>query len=253
MRKEAIILKSPEEIEIMRRANAIVAEVLQVLKENVRPGVTTMDLERLAEEETSRRKAKPAFKGYRQYPYCLCTSVNEEVVHGMPSAKRILKEGDIISIDFGVRHEGFYGDSALTVPVGKVSGEAMRLINVTAASLERAIEAAHVGNRLNDVSSAVQQYVEAEGFSVVREFVGHGIGRELHEAPQVPNFGIPGRGIRLNAGMVLAIEPMINMGTPDVRVLEDGWTAVTADGKLSAHFEHTVAITPKGPYVLSRL
>lgn len=253
MRKEAIILKSPEEIEIMRRANAIVAEVLQVLKENVRAGVTTMDLERLAEEETSRRKAKPAFKGYRQYPYCLCTSVNEEVVHGMPSAKRILKEGDIISIDFGVRHEGFYGDSAVTVPVGKVSGEAMRLINVTAASLERAIEAAHVGNRLNDVSSAVQQYVEAEGFSVVREFVGHGIGRELHEAPQVPNFGIPGRGIRLNAGMVLAIEPMINMGTPDVRVLEDGWTAVTADGKLSAHFEHTVAITPKGPYVLSRL
>lgn len=250
--KDEIILKSPDEIESMRRAGLIVAEVLQVLKEKVRTGATTLDLEKIAEEETAKRKAKPAFKGYRGYPYCLCTSVNNEVVHGMPS-KKVLNEGDIISIDFGVRSEGFYGDSAITVPVGKISENAERLIRITEASLDRAIEAAREGNRLMDVSSAVQRCVEAEGFSVVREFVGHGIGRELHEPPQVPNFGIPGRGIKLKAGMVLAIEPMINMGGWGVKILEDGWTAVTADGSLSAHSEHTVAITPDGPYVLTRL
>ncbi|HXI09401.1 MAG TPA: type I methionyl aminopeptidase [Thermodesulfobacteriota bacterium] len=235
----------------MRRANLTVAGVLSVLKSSVRAGVTTLDLERIAEDELKKTGAKPAFKGYRGYPWCLCTSVNNEVVHGMPS-KRVLAEGDIVSIDFGVLSEGFYGDAALTVPVGSISSDAARLVRVTEESLEKAIEAAVVGNRLLDISAAVQRYVESHGFSVVREFVGHGIGRELHEAPQVPNFGVPGRGIRLKAGMVLAIEPMINMGAPDVKILDDGWTAVTADGSLSAHFEHTVAITDDGPYVLSR-
>ncbi len=252
MRKEAIILKSPEEIEKMRKSNLIVAGILEVLKDSVRPGIATMDLERITEQEIEKRGTRPAFKGYRDYKYCLCTSVNNEVVHGMPSAKRILREGDILSIDFGVLHDGFYGDSAITVPVGQVDSEAMRLIRVTAESLEKAIDAAREGNRLMDISHAVQSHVEAAGFSVVREFVGHGIGRQLHEPPQVPNFGVPGRGIRLRAGMVLAIEPMINMGASEVKVLPDGWTAVTVDGSLSAHFEHTVAITEKGPYVLSR-
>lgn len=236
----------------MRRSGAIVAEVLQVMRENVKPGSTTMDLESIAEEEIKRRGARPAFKGYRGYPFCLCTSINNEVVHGMPSQKRVLREGDILSIDCGVLKEGFYGDSAVTVPVGRISPEAARLIDVTARSLELAIEAAREGNRLLDISSAVQGYVESHGFSVVREFVGHGIGRSLHEAPQVPNFGVPGRGVRLKAGMVLAIEPMINLGASPVKILEDGWTAVTSDGKLSAHFEHTVAITPDGPSVLTR-
>lgn len=252
MRRDEVILKTPQEIEAMRRTNAIVARVLQMLKENVGPGIATLDLERIAAEETKKRGATPAFKGYRGYPYCLCTSVNSEVVHGMPS-KRVLKGGDIISIDFGVLYEGFYGDSAITVPVGAVSMEAQRLISVTASSLEAAIGAAVIGGRLTDISHAVQSRVEAEGFSVVREFVGHGIGRELHEPPQIPNFGPPGRGIKLKAGMVLAIEPMINMGGYEVKVFEDGWTAVTVDGSLSAHFEHTVAVTPNGPYVLSRL
>ena len=252
MSREAIILKSPDEIETMRRAGAIVAEVLQVLKENVRPGVTTLDLEKIAEELTKKKKASPAFKGYRGYPFCLCTSINNEVVHGMPST-RALKEGDIVSIDYGARVDGFYGDAALTVPVGAVTEDAARLVRVTAESLEKAVEAAREGNRLQDISAAVQSHVEPEGFSVVREFVGHGIGRELHEPPQVPNFGIPGRGVRLRAGMVLAIEPMINSGGWAVKILSDGWTAVTADGKLSAHFEHTVAITPDGPLVLTAI
>ena len=251
--KEAIRLKSSAEIEVMRRNGVIVAEVLRVLQENVRPGSTTMDLERIAEEEIQKRRALPAFKGYKGYPFCLCTSLNSEVVHGMPSVKKVLKEGDIISIDCGVFFEGFYGDSAVTVPVGNISDGAGRLIDATAASLEKAIEQAREGNRLYDISHAIQQFVEAQGYSVVREFVGHGIGRELHEPPQVPNFGLPGKGVRLKAGMVLAIEPMINMGDSPVRVLDDGWTAVTADGKLSAHFEHTVAITPGGPYVLTRI
>jgi len=252
LRKDPIILKSPAEIDLMRRSSVIVAEVLSVLRGSVAPGVTTLDLEAIALEESARRGAKPAFKGYRGYPYCLCTSVNSEVVHGMPSVNA-LQEGDILSIDFGVLSNGFYGDSAITVPVGRVSAEAERLIRVTEASLDAAIEKARVGNHLSDVSAAVQNCVEAEGFSVVREFVGHGIGRELHEPPQVPNFGYPGRGIKLKAGMVLAIEPMINSGGYAVKVLDDGWTAVTVDGSLSAHFEHTVAITDDGPYVLSRL
>ncbi|OGP15379.1 MAG: type I methionyl aminopeptidase [Deltaproteobacteria bacterium GWA2_55_10] len=236
----------------MRRAGAIVAEVLALLKGKVKPGVTTLELEKIAEEETKKRKALPAFKGYKGYPYCLCTSINEQVVHGMPS-KRALNEGDILSVDFGVRFEGFYGDSAITVPVGKVSKDAERLIRVTEESLGKAIEAARAGNRLYDISSAVQTHVESHGLSVVREFVGHGIGRELHEPPQVPNFGIPGQGVRLKVGMVLAIEPMINVGGWAIKVLGDGWTAVTADGSLSAHFEHTVAITEDGPLVLSAL
>jgi len=251
LRKEAIILKTPEEIERMKGANRIVSEVLGILSGLVRPGITTMDLERCAAEEVARRGAAPAFKGYRDYPYCLCTSVNEEVVHGMPSEKKVLAEGDILSMDFGALSEGYYGDAAVTVPVGEISKEARRLIDVARESLERAIEAARVGNRLFDISAAVQGFVEAEGFSVVRDFVGHGIGRELHEPPQVPNFGKPGRGVRLKPGMVLAIEPMINAGGCETDVLEDGWTAVTADGSLSAHFEHTVAITPDGPCVLT--
>jgi methionyl aminopeptidase len=251
--KEVIILKTPSEIEKMRVSNLIVVEVLEILRENVKPGITTMDLERITEEETKRKGAKSAFKGYRDYPYCLCTSINDEVVHGMPSRNRVLNEGDILSIDFGVLYDGYYGDSAVTLPVGEVSTEAARLIDVTATSLDRAIDAAQVGNRLMDISFAVQEYVEREGFSVVRDFVGHGIGRGLHEPPQVPNFGKPGRGIRLKEGMVLAIEPMINMGRSEVKILEDGWTAVTEDGSLSAHFEHSVAITSKGPYVLSSL
>lgn len=253
MKRDVIILKTPEEIEAMRRVGVIVAQVLAAVKENIKAGISTLALEEIALREVHKRGAKPAFKGYRGYPYCLCASINDEVVHGMPSGKRVLRDGDIISVDFGALHEGFYGDSAITVPVGNVAKDAMRLIDVTAASLERAIDAAREGNRLMDISAAVQGYVEAEGFSVVREFVGHGIGRELHESPQVPNFGMAGTGIRLKAGLVLAIEPMINMGGYAVKILNDGWTAVTADGSLSAHFEHTVAITPDGPYVLSRL
>lgn len=252
MKKEVIILKTREEIGKMRKSNLVVAEILEILKENVRPGASTMDLELITEEETKKRGVLPAFKGYKDYPYCLCTSVNNEVVHGMPSKGKVLKDGDILSIDFGVLSNGYYGDAAVTVPVGRVKPEAKRLMDVTAASLDLAIRAAEEDGRLMDISAAVQRHVEAAGFSVVREFVGHGIGRELHEPPQVPNFGIAGRGIRLRAGMVLAIEPMVNAGTSEVRILDDGWTAVTADGGLSAHFEHTVAITPDGPYVLSR-
>lgn len=253
MHREIINLKTRDEIEQMRKVNLIVAEILESLKGRVKPGISTLELELLAEDEVRKRGVKAAFKGYRDYPFCLCTSLNDEVVHGMPSKNKVLKDGDILSMDFGAYAGGFYGDSAITVPVGKVSDGARRLIDVTAASLERAIEKTREGNRLMDISYAVQACVEEQGFSVVREFVGHGIGRELHEAPQVPNFGVPGRGVRLKAGMVLAIEPMINMGGSAVKVLDDGWTAVTVDHSLSAHFEHTVAITPEGPYVLSRL
>ena len=247
-----IILKTPSEIEKMRASNLVVLEVLETLRENVSPGVTTMDLEKIAEAETAKRGAVPAFKGYRGFPYCLCISVDDEVVHGMPSATRVLNEGSIVSLDFGVLLDGYFGDSAVTLPVGNVSPEAAKLIEVASTSLDRAIGAASIGNRLMDIAFAVQDYVEGEGFSIVRDFVGHGIGRELHEPPQVPNFGKPGRGIRLKEGMVLAIEPMISMGRKEVKVLEDGWTAVTEDGSLSAHFEHSVAITSEGPYVLSR-
>lgn len=230
----------------------MVAEILDLLKEKVVPGVSLIELDALAERETVKRKARPAFKGYSGFPYSLCCSVNDQVVHGMPS-KRQLVPGDIVSLDFGVVYNGYYGDAAVTLPVGPVSEAASRLMAVTEASLYAAIDMAQVGNRLSDVSHAVQRYVEERGFSVVRDFVGHGIGKELHEGPQIPNFGAPGKGPKLRAGMVLAIEPMINEKGYEVRVLEDGWTAVTTDGGLSAHFEHTVAVTDDGPLILSRI
>jgi methionyl aminopeptidase len=248
-----IILKTPDEIAVMARASRVVAEALAVLKNAVKPGVTTDELDRLAETEIRARGAIPAFKGYRNYPKTLCASVNEQVVHGIPS-KRVLKEGDIIGLDLGAIVGGFYGDSAMTVPVGRIDEKTAALVRITEESLLLAIEQAQVGNRLSDISHAVQRHVEAAGYSVVTEFVGHGIGRQLHEEPQVPNYGKPGQGPRLQAGMVLAIEPMVNMGGSAVRVLDDRWTAVTADGSLSAHFEHTIAIQPSGPaLVLSRL
>lgn len=245
-----IVLKSRAEIDQMRVAGRMVAEILELLREKVKPGVTTGELDRLAEAECKKRRAKPAFKGYGGFPFTICASPNEQVVHGF--ANEIpLKEGDILSIDFGVVYGGFYGDSAITVPVGEIDREKSRLLKVTSRSLELAIAAAVAGNRLSDISCAVQSFIEREGFSVVREFVGHGIGRQLHEAPQIPNFGPPGQGPRLKAGMTLAIEPMINAGTPGVKVLDDGWTAVTLDGRPSAHFEHTVAITEEGPQILT--
>ena len=248
-----IILKTPDEIAVMAKASRVVAEALAVLKDAVKPGVTTDELDRLAESEIRVRGAIPAFKGYRNYPKTLCASVNEQVVHGIPS-KRVLKEGDIVGLDLGAIVGGFYGDSAVTVGVGRIDEKTAALVRVTEESLSLAIEKAQVGNRLSDISHAVQRHVEAAGYSVVTEFVGHGIGRQLHEEPQVPNYGKPGQGPRLQAGMVLAIEPMVNMGGSAVRVLDDRWTAVTVDGSLSAHFEHTIAIQPSGPaIVLSRL
>ncbi|GFO70613.1 methionine aminopeptidase [Geomonas limicola] len=247
-----IVLKSPAEIQKMAVASRMVAEILAGLKEIVAPGVTLLELDTFAEKETLKRKAKPAFKGYSGFPYSLCCSVNEQVVHGMPSG-RVLNAGDIVSLDFGVIYGGFYGDAAITVPVGEISPQAAKLIRVTEESLYKAIEMADTEHRLSDVSHAVQAHVEKHGFSVVRDFVGHGIGKELHEGPQIPNFGAPGKGPKLKAGMVLAIEPMINEKGFDVKVLQDGWTAVTCDGGLSAHFEHTVAVTDNGPLILSRL
>jgi methionyl aminopeptidase len=248
-----IILKTPDEIAVMAKASRVVAEALLVLKDAVKPGVTTDELDRLAESEIRARGAMPAFKGYRNYPKTLCASVNEQVVHGIPS-KRVLKEGDIVGLDLGAIVGGFYGDSAVTVGVGRIDEKTAALVRVTEESLSLAIEQAQVGNRLSDISHAVQRHVEAAGYSVVTEFVGHGIGRQLHEEPQVPNYGKPGQGPRLQSGMVLAIEPMVNMGGSAVRVLDDRWTAVTVDGSLSAHFEHTIAIQPSGPaIVLSRL
>ncbi|MBN1829187.1 MAG: type I methionyl aminopeptidase [Deltaproteobacteria bacterium] len=245
-----VILKSEEEIEQIRQSNMIVAEILAGLAELVKPGVRTIDLDAYAEEGARRKGAVPAFKGYRGYPFSLCTSMNEEVVHGMPS-DRELKEGDIISLDFGIFYKGFYGDAALTAAVGQISANAARLIAVTRESLAAAIKNVRPGNRIGDVSSAVQRCVETAGYSVVRDFVGHGIGRELHEEPPVPNYGRKGRGIELKEGMVLAIEPMVNEGSYEVKVKEDEWTVVTRDGKLSAHFEHTVAVTSRGAIVLS--
>jgi methionyl aminopeptidase len=247
-----VILKSSWEIDLIRKSGRIVAEALASLTKLVEPGITTLDLDRLAEEYILKRGAKPAFKGYRGYPYSLCASVNEQVVHALPSERK-LKEGDIVSLDLGSIVDGYYGDAAVTVPVGQVSEGARRLMAVTQESLQRAIEAAHPGNRLSDISYAVQSAVEVEGFSVVRLFVGHGIGRSLHEEPQIPNFGPPGHGPVLKTGMVLAIEPMVNAGSPDVMILEDRWTAVTCDGSLSAHFEHTVALTENGTEVLTSL
>jgi methionyl aminopeptidase len=241
-----IILKTPGEIEVMAKASRVVAETLEVLKRAVRAGVTTDELDALAEAEILGRGAKPAFKGYRNYPKTLCASVNEQVVHGIPS-KRKLKEGDIIGLDLGAIVDGFYGDSAVTVMIGEVGDKTAKLVRVTEEALMIGIEQATVGRRLSDISHAIQRHVEAAGFSVVTEFVGHGIGRQLHEEPQVPNYGRPGQGPRLQPGMVLAIEPMANMGGSAVRVLDDRWTAVTADGTLSAHFEHTIAIQASGP------
>ncbi|QQR80817.1 MAG: type I methionyl aminopeptidase [Deltaproteobacteria bacterium] len=248
-----IILKSPDEIQKIRKASRVVAEVIEGITPMVVPGVTTYDLDRRAAEIVKEKGSKPAFKGYRGFPAVLCLSVNEEVVHGIPSTKKVLKEGDIIGIDCGVIIDGFYGDSAKTLPVRKVDAESEKLLRVTRESLEKGIEQMVVGKRLHDISWAVQSHAESNGFSVVREFVGHGIGRSLHEDPQVPNFGNPNTGIRLTAGMVLAIEPMVNVGVKEVKILEDGWTAVTLDGKRSAHFEHTIALTENGYEILSKL
>ncbi len=248
-----IILKTPAEIDVMAQASRIVAEALEIVRKAVRPGISTEELDRIAEDEIRLRGALPAFKGYRNYPKTLCASVNDQVVHGIPS-KRKLKEGDIIGLDLGAIVGGFYGDSAVTVAVGAVPETTEKLVQVTKEALYLGIKQAMVGNRLSDISHAVQEHVEASGFSVVTEFVGHGIGRQLHEEPQVPNYGKPGQGPRLQPGMVLAIEPMVNIGKSAVRVLDDRWTAVTVDGSLSAHFEHTIAIQPTGaPRILSQL
>ena len=245
-----IVCKSAAELQRMRAANALVAEILDELAGIVAPGVSTAELDREAEQRVRDAGAVPAFKGYRGYPATLCASVNEEVVHGIPSRRR-LDEGDIISLDMGVLLDGFYGDSAVTVGVGRITDGAQTLLRVTEQALYRGIDAAQPGGRLSDIGHAIQEWVEGNGFSVVREFVGHGIGTKLHEEPQIPNYGQPGRGPRLVEGMVLAIEPMVNLGRPGVKVLPDGWTAVTRDGSLSAHFEHTVAITAGGPQILT--
>ena len=245
-----IVCKSPREIERMRHANVLVADVLAQLTEMVQPGVTTADLDAAAERLVRAAGAEPAFKGYRGYPATLCASINDEVVHGIP-ANRALAAGDIISLDMGVKLDGFYGDSAVTVPVGPITPEVQRLLTVTREALYQGIEQVRLGHRVSDIGHAIQAHVEAAGFSVVREFVGHGIGAQLHEAPQIANYGEPGRGERLAEGMVLAIEPMVNMGRAAVKVLRDGWTAVTRDGSWSAHFEHTVAVTKDGPLVLT--
>ena len=235
----------------MRESGRIVRQVLNAVRAAVAPGVTTMDLERVAEKKIQELGAKPAFKGYYDYPCVLCTSVNDQIVHGIPSEKRVLKEGDIVSIDCGVVLDGFYGDAAITVPVGKVDPETQKLLDVTKASLEKAIEQVKIGNTVGDIGAAVQELVEEHGFSVVRDFVGHGIGTRLHEDPQVPNYGTKGTLTKLKEGMVLAIEPMVNAGKPGARVLEDKWKAVTEDGSFSAHFEHCIAVTKDGPLVLT--
>jgi len=246
-----IILKSLQEIEKIRKACLVVAEVLDRIRGEIRPGVSTQALDELAERWIGEAGAKPAFKGYRGYPKTLCTSLNNEVIHGIPSKSVILSAGDIISIDVGAIVDGFYGDGAKTFPVGKITPEAERLTTVTEESLYRGIEQAKPGNRLYDISHAVQKHVESNGYSVVREFVGHGIGRNMHEDPQIPNFGPSGQGPRIKAGMVFAIEPMVNLGGSATVVREDGWTAVTVDGSLSAHFEHTIAVMPDGPVILT--
>jgi methionyl aminopeptidase len=246
-----IAIKSDREIEMMRKAGRIVSLILDETSKLIAPGVSTSDLDQFADKKCREYGVKPAFKGYKGFPCCYCISVNSEVVHGIPSKKRVLKEGDIVSLDFGVIHEGWYGDSARTYPVGKIAPEAALLIERTKESLARGIDMCRPGKHLYDIGFAIQNYIEAFGYGVVREFVGHGIGRALHEDPQVPNFGQKGKGIPLKAGMVLAIEPMINMGSPEVRVLSDGWTAVTMDNSLSAHFEHTVAIREDGPDILT--
>lgn len=246
-----IHLKSKREIEILRESNRIVACTLKVIGEIIRPGISTIELDKIANREIRKRGGRPAFKGYRGFPASICTSINEQVVHGIPNSRR-LKEGDIISIDLGAVYKGFYGDAARTFPVGKIGKEAKDLLTVTEEALYKGIEKARVGNRIRDISHAIQSWVEAHGFSIVREFVGHGIGRELHEEPQIPNFVSPDQGmVRIEEGMVLALEPMVNAGDWRVKILPDGWTAVTSDGSLSAHFEHSIAVTADGPEILS--
>jgi len=245
-----IICKSAGEIEKLRRSGRLVRGLLEELRERVQPGVSTLELEKYIERRIAQLGARPAFKGYRGYPCCLCASANSEVIHGIPSERR-LKRGDILSLDMGVVLDGYYGDSAITVPVGEISESTQRLLRITQEALQLAIDKARLGNRLGDISATVQRHVEESGYSVVREFVGHGIGRQLHEEPQIPNFGQPGHGPALKEGMVLAIEPMVNAGGAEVRVLADNWTAVTADGTLSAHFEHMVAVTHNGPDILT--
>lgn len=248
---KTIELKSAKELSFMRQAGAIVAGTLKILAEAAKPGVTTLELDKIAADELAKKKAKPAFLGYHGFPGSLCVSINKEVVHGIPSPKRKLAEGDIVGLDFGCVVGGFYADSAVTVAVGKITPAAQKLMDVTRESLGMGIDAMRAGNRLGDVSSAVQKHVEANGFSIVRDFVGHGIGRALHEDPPVPNFGKAGTGMRLQPGLVLAIEPMVNAGGAAVETLSDGWTAVTKDGSLSAHFEHTVLVTEDGPEILT--
>ncbi|MFH0823133.1 MAG: type I methionyl aminopeptidase [Pseudomonadota bacterium] len=257
MKSGTIVLKTRAEISIMREANRIVAEILERVGELVKPGVTTAELDKTAEKMIAKAKAKPAFKGYRMrnnkpYPACICASVNEEVVHGIPGP-RTLKEGDIVGVDVGVVHQGYVGDAARTYAVGEVSDRAKLLLQVTRESLYRGIEQAVLGNRLMDICGAIQRHVEENGFAVVRDFVGHGVGRRMHEPPQIPNYQMPGWNPRLQAGMTMALEPMVNEGTWEVRLLSDEWTAVTADGKLSAHFEHSIAVSDNGPIILSEL
>jgi methionyl aminopeptidase len=247
-----ILLKSLQEIAKMEAANRIVAEILEGVKEKVQPGIETRELDELAEEMCRQRRVKPAFKGYRGYPRSICVSVNEEVVHGIPGPRR-LKAGDVVSLDFGVKYEGFYGDAAITVGVGDVGEKARALIAVTEESLYAGIAQVKAGRRLSDISYAVQTVVEGAGFGVIREFVGHGIGPSLHEAPQIPNFGPPGQGPTMQVGMTFAIEPMTSMGSWQVRILQDGWTAITQDGSCAAHFEHSVALTENGVLIMSRL
>ncbi len=257
MKEDPIILKTSREIELLRQANTIVARILQRLSQVIAPGVTTGELDKIACSMIREAGAKPAFKGYRMsnrkpYPACICSSVNEQVVHGIPGS-RVLRDGDIVGVDVGVVYKGFVGDAARTYAVGSISDEARRLLTVTEESLYRGIDRARVGNRLQDISAAVQQHVESNGFSVVRDFVGHGVGRRMHEPPQIPNYTGVGTNPRLLAGMTLALEPMVNQGSWRVQLLADEWTAVTADGKLSAHFEHSIAVTEDGPYILSEL
>jgi len=246
-----IVLKSAREIALMRRAGHILAGVVERLRASVRSGMSTLDIDEDVEAYIHREGAAPAFKGYRGFPATVCVSINEEVVHGIPSPRRKIHEGDIVGLDLGCIVEGYYADCAFTLPVGPVPADVQKLLDVTRESLDRAIQECRPERRLSDVSHAVQSHVEAHGLSIVRAFVGHGIGRALHEEPQIPNFGDPGRGPQLRAGMVLAIEPMVTMGSWEVRILDDGWTAVTQDGSLAAHFEHTVAVTENGPEVLT--
>ena len=254
-----IFLKSPPEIETMRVANRIVGEILAELREGIRPGISTGEIDRMATELIRKKGARSAFKGYQMrngsvpFPATICVSLNDEVVHGIPSSQRVIKEGDVVSLDFGVIYRDFYGDAAITFAMGAIDSIAQCLIDTTASALEEGIAQAQVGNRLGNISAAIQERVEREGFSIVREFVGHGVGRRLHEDPPVPNYGVRDRGVRLREGMVIAIEPMVNTGKSDVMLKSDGWTAVTKDGSLSAHFEHSIAITERGPEVLSRV